>query len=155
MRLYFPAIEEPSDHAVAPHAVTLSTGTGHILYVDDDLALVSLASRTLQRLGYQVTGCDDPVAAVELFRAAPRDFDVVVSDLSMPMLHGFDLARELLSIRPQLPVVITSGYVRQEDQDAAARIGVSALILKPNTIEELGDTLHRLFQKKESQAAQA
>ena len=71
------------------------------------------------------------------------------------MLHGFELARELLSIRPQLPVVITSGYVRQEDQDAAARIGVAALILKPNTIEELGDTLHRLFQKKESQTAPA
>jgi PAS domain S-box-containing protein len=155
MRLYFPAVEETSDYAATPHAVNLMTGSGHILYVDDDEALVSLASRTLQRLGYQVTGCDDPVAALELFRSAPGDFDVVVSDLSMPMLHGFDLARELLSIRPQLPIVITSGYVRQEDQDAAARIGVSALILKPNTIEELGETLHRLFQKNESQAAQA
>jgi PAS domain S-box-containing protein len=149
LRLYFPAATGTVTESPQPQCVTADVASsGSVLYVDDDEALVSLAGRTLKRAGYHVTGCDDPVAALELFKSRPQDFDVVVSDLAMPKLHGFDLAREMLAIRPDLPIVITSGYVRREDQEEAERIGVAALILKPNTIEELGGTLQELFSRK-------
>ncbi len=66
----------------------------------------------------------------------------------MPAMSGNELAREILAIRADLPVIITSGYLRPEDQEMAQRLGVAALILKPNTVEELGQTLDRLFRRR-------
>jgi CheY-like chemotaxis protein len=117
-----------------------------VLYVDDEEALVRLTTRTLGRLGYQVTGYTDPAQALQAFRSRPQDFDVVVTDLSMPGMSGFDLARELLATRPDLPVVMTSGYLRPEDQRTAAQIGIGELVLKPTSVEGLGQVLERLFR---------
>ena len=119
--------------------------TERILYVDDEEALILLVTRTLKRLGYRVTGQTDPVGAVELFRSNPAAFDVVVTDLAMPRLSGFDLSSQLLEIRPDLPIVMTSGFVRPKDQERALRMGVRDLILKPDTIDELGHALDRVF----------
>jgi CheY-like chemotaxis protein len=118
------------------------------LYVDDEESLVALVTRTLQRLGYKVTGQTDPAKALELFRADPAQFDAVVTDLAMPQLSGFDLASQLLTARPDIPIVMTSGYVRVEDQERALHMGLRDLILKPDTIEQLGRTLDRVFQKE-------
>ena len=80
------------------------------------------------------------------FRQAPEAFDAVVTDLSMPRMSGFDLARGVLALRPGVPVVLTSGYIRPEDEGEAERLGVRAVILKPNTIEEMGTELDRIFR---------
>jgi CheY-like chemotaxis protein len=64
----------------------------------------------------------------------------------MPQLSGFDLSSQLLLIRPDIPIVMTSGYVRPEDQERALQMGLRDLILKPDTIEQLGRTLDRVFQ---------
>jgi CheY-like chemotaxis protein len=117
-----------------------------VLYVDDEEALVLLATRTLGRLGYQITGYSDPAQALQAFRSRPQDFDVVVTDLSMPGMSGFELARELLATRPDLRVVMTSGYLRPEDQLAAAQVGIAELVLKPTSIEGLGQVLDRLLR---------
>jgi CheY-like chemotaxis protein len=85
------------------------------------------------------------VEALNAFRSHPHDFDVVVTDLSMPGMSGFDLARALLEIRPDVPIVMTSGYVRPEDQEMASRLGIRELILKPNTVSELGRILDELL----------
>jgi len=122
-----------------------STRGKRVLYVDDDEALVLLTIRKLTRLGYIATGETDPVAALARFRDSPREFDAVVTDLSMPRMTGFDLSREILAIRSDIPVVLTSGFVRPEDQDKAHRIGLRALIVKPNSVDDLGVELDRLF----------
>ncbi len=135
--LCFPAAQEiaaadPGTAMAAPH------GEGeHILYIDDEEALVFLAERALRRLGYQVTGCVDPSQALNLFRAHPLTFDFVVTDLSMPGMSGRDVARELLQIRPDVPIVLTSGYVRPEDVQSARRLGIHDVILKPHSIDDL------------------
>lgn len=116
-----------------------------VLYVDDEESLVFLASRTLERVGHQVRGFNDPQAALEAFKQAPHGYDLVVSDVSMPGMNGFDLARAVLEIRPDLPVVITSGYLRAEDYELAERIGIRKLILKPDTIEALSVALTGLL----------
>ena len=73
---------------------------------------------------------------------------IAVTDLSMPGISGFDLARELLALRPTLPVVMITGFARAEDYTAASEAGVSALILKPSTVEQLASELRRFFLER-------
>jgi PAS domain S-box-containing protein len=119
----------------------------HILYVDDEEAISFLIHRLLSRKGYRVTCCNSPTRALELLRADPFAFDVLVSDLTMPTLNGIDLIRAAKEIRPDLPAILTSGYVRDEDHARAVRAGIEHVILKPNTVDEMGTTLHKVFEK--------
>jgi PAS domain S-box-containing protein len=145
-RLYFPATGLLVDVPAAP-ARDAAPGRGErVLYVDDDEALVALATRMLVRCGYEVIGYTDSADAVEEFRRRSPDFAAVVTDLSMPRMSGFELAREVLAIRPDVPIIMTTGYLRPEDQETAQRLGIRDLILKPDTAEELGHVLDRLFR---------
>ncbi len=119
-----------------------------ILYVDDEESLVYLITRVLTRLDYEVVGCTDAHVALAEFRREPSRFDAVVTDLSMPKLSGLEFAREVLRLAPHIPVVLTSGYVRTDDREAALQAGVHELVLKPNTVEELGEVLHRLLSQR-------
>jgi signal transduction histidine kinase/ActR/RegA family two-component response regulator len=148
--LYFPAAAGKVESQPAPAAKLASAHGERVMYVDDEEPLVRLAKRVLTRLGYLVTGHTDPVQALEEFRDRPGDFDVIITDVSMPSLSGFDLTREALAIRPDLPVIMTSGYVRKEDEEAAQQLGVREIILKPNTLDELGKALQRLFANAKS-----
>jgi DNA-binding NtrC family response regulator len=116
-----------------------------LLYVDDEELLVELVTRTLERLGYRVSGFVDAELALAAFRARPQHFDVVVTDLSMTRMSGFDLAQALQAIRPDVPIVMTSGYVKAEDQERAMRMGLRDLILKPDTVDQLGRALDHVF----------
>lgn len=145
-RLFFPAAGSPVAIAQQAPRPEQRVCTERVLYVDDEQALVMLVTRTLGRLGYKVTGQTDPLAAVALFRSDPTAFDVIVTDLAMPQLSGFDLSSQILAIRPDIPIVMTSGYVRPEDQQRAVQLGVRDLILKPDTIDQLGRTLDRVLQ---------
>lgn len=150
-RLYFPTAEHAARAAMPATAAPPAPGAGErVLYVDDEEPLVLLVRRALHRLGYRVTGCTDAAAALALFRAAPGDFDAVVTDLTMPGMSGLDLAAAVRAVRADVPIVLTSGYLREEDEDAARAIGVCALIAKPNTIQELGHALHQLLQGRTS-----
>ena len=120
-----------------------------VLFVDDEESLVFLMTKMLQRLGYQVTGCTSPEEALEMFRSDPRNFDIVVSDLSMPQMSGVDLARELLQIRPGMPILIASGYFGPAENEQARSLGLPDLLLKPDTIEKLGQTLHSVIAKRQ------
>jgi CheY-like chemotaxis protein len=143
--LYFPAVMQGAAHAAkTPQSVPLGRGQ-RLLYVDDEEALVLMITRSLNRLGYNVRGEVDPLRALEIFRRNPEQFDVVVTDLSMPGMSGAELARRVLEICPEMPVVMMSGYIRVEDEEQARQLGVHDLILKPDTIESLAQTLDRLF----------
>ncbi|HEY6337512.1 MAG TPA: response regulator [Candidatus Sulfotelmatobacter sp.] len=142
--IYLPVAAETTALKDCPSPSAARRGNGeHVLYVDDEEPLVLLATRMLQRLGYTVTGCNDPQKALALFRSNPNAFDAIVSDLSMPGMSGTDLAREILQIRPGIPVLMTSGYIRPEDRECVRQLGLPDLILKPDTIEELGGMLSR------------
>ena len=119
----------------------------HILYVDDEEGLVLLATRLLKRLGYRVTGFTSPNLALDEFRRRPQEFDAVVTDLSMPHLSGFDLAEQILTIRPDIPVIVSSGYVRPEDQERGKTIGIHQMIQKPYTLEQLQETFDQYFAR--------
>jgi PAS domain S-box-containing protein len=143
--LYFPAHQCAEDTPI-PRAPEVPAGRGQrVLYVDDERPLVRVTTRILQRLGYVVTGFSEPAEAVKVFRSRPNDFDVVVTDLSMPGMSGLDFAREVLTLRSDLPILMTSGYVSPDDRDAAIALGIRELIAKPAVMEQLGHALARLF----------
>ncbi len=116
----------------------------HVMYVDDDQALVFLVQRLLRRRGYQVSGFNDPHAAADALRAAPHDYHLLVTDYNMPGYSGVDLLQEVRGIRPDLPVALASGHVTAEIEQAALAAGARALIHKPNDVQELCDTVDRL-----------
>jgi CheY-like chemotaxis protein len=144
-RIYFPATEESvlADTAPAAHAATALGRGKHVLYVDDEKAIVSLMKRMLERQGYRVSGYTDPREAVAAVRANPSQFDLVVTDYNMPGLDGLEVAQALKQIRPNLPVVLASGYITEEMRAKAPAAGVSELIYKPNTVDDLCEAVAR------------
>lgn len=118
----------------------------HVMYVDDDQALVSLVQRLLRRRGYQVTGFLDPREATEALRKDPFAYDLVVTDYNMPGYCGVDLVRDTKTIRSDLPVALASGYITTEIEAQAIAAGALALIYKPNDVDELCETVDRLIR---------
>ncbi len=150
VHLYFPAIEAPArTNAPEPAIPAAPRGHGqHVLYLDDEEALVLLVTRMLQRMGYRVSGYTSPQEALQAVHARPHEFDLVVTDYNMPVLSGLDVVRELTRIRPDLPVIIASGYITSELRQRAGEAGVRHLVYKPNTVEELCEAVSGLIGKQ-------
>jgi CheY-like chemotaxis protein len=146
--VYFPVIggEVTGKHQ---QVVQAFHGNGErVLFLDDEEPIVLLASRMLNRLGYKVEAHTRAVDALADFRSRPGAFDLVLTDLSMPGASGMDFARNVLAIRPDVPVIMTTGYIDPDDLDLARRIGVREVILKPTTIEEMGRSFHRQLHSR-------
>jgi nitrogen-specific signal transduction histidine kinase/ActR/RegA family two-component response regulator len=154
--IYFPSASasDAQEEVVTPAAVR---GHGErILYVDDEEPLVFLASRMLTRLGFEVDGRTDPQQALREFERDPYRWDLVISDLGMPGMSGLDLAAAMQRIRPDVPLMLTSGYVRAEDAERARVLGTGDIIPKPNTVEEMTPIIFsRIAAAREEQRAQA
>jgi PAS domain S-box-containing protein len=129
----------------ATPALTLG-GRRHILYLDDDEALVDLVTRLLERNGYRVSSYIDQSAALAVLRADPSSFDLVVTDFNMPGMSGLDVAREVKLIRADLPVVVVSGFIDEVLQTQAAAVGVREVICKATAVEDLSAVIARLAQ---------
>ncbi|WP_367068479.1 ATP-binding protein [Oryzisolibacter sp. LB2S] len=156
--LYFPAAVagacSPAPAAAPAPAAPASAAPGaserprHVMYVDDDTALVFLVQRLLRRRGYEVSGFSDPHEATQALRAAPERYDLLVTDYNMPGYSGLDLLRAARAIRADLPVALASGYVTTEIEQSALAEGARALIHKPNDVQELCATVDRLAHER-------
>jgi PAS domain S-box-containing protein len=146
-QVYLPCCEEKP---VVPtlQAPEVVRGQGRILLVDDEEAIVALGRRSLAKLGYKVTGETSSVRALELLTNDPRQFDLVVTDQTMPQLTGTLLAQEIWRIRPDLPIIISTGYSEQFSQDKAAINGFHTLLHKPYTAAELAKTIQQCLKKQ-------
>ncbi|MEI8156697.1 MAG: ATP-binding protein [Burkholderiales bacterium] len=145
--LYFPpTLEQAVAPVVESAPVEQISGQGrHVMYVDDDQALVFLIVRVLKRRGFAVTAFTDPHEALAAFQSSPKSFDLVVTDYNMPGYSGIDLLRQLKLIRPDMPVALASGYVTPELEQSAIREGANALIYKPDDVSEFCETVQRLI----------
>ncbi len=144
--LYFPTTrEQPAVTVEQPAAQQIKGNGQRIMYVDDDQALVFLIVRALTRKGFIVTAFNDPHEAQDALAANPMDFDLLVTDYNMPGYSGIDLLRQAKIIRPSLPVALASGYVTPEMEHSAMQEGASALIYKPNDVNEMCETMLRLL----------
>jgi PAS domain S-box-containing protein len=127
---------------------TLPTGNERILFIDDEDFLIDLGKNMLKKLGYRVEARSQPVKALEVFRAAPLKFDLVISDMTMPAMTGDTLATELMKIRPDIPVIICTGYSERIDDQRAQELGIKGLMMKPFTIRSLAKTVRNALDGK-------
>jgi len=146
--VYLPAAAAPLE--AVPLAKALPTPVDrqgrHVLYVDDEESLLLLVARMLKRLNYRVSTAAHGAAALAAVRANPGDFDLVVTDFNMPGLSGLQLAQELQRMRPQLPVVISSGFIDAALTTGARAAGVREVFYKQNTVEALCSKIHQLLE---------
>jgi CheY-like chemotaxis protein len=148
--VYLPVYDRPRTPILAePDSVPRGKGE-RILFVDDEEALVLLGQSMLEDLGYRVTTSTDSTEALSAFSSQPEDFDLVITDQSMPRLNGADFAKALLEIRPALPIILVTGYSAGLSQEKARATGIRELIAKPYPLQVLGDAIRRsLVQTKE------
>lgn len=120
-------------------------GCGHILFVDDEQSLVEVGNEMLQEIGYTVSVKTDAREALEEFRAHPERFDLVITDKNMPVMTGFDLAREIVRIRPDIPMILCSGYHDEVDADKARELGFREIIVKPLSMRDMAETIKNVL----------
>jgi PAS domain S-box-containing protein len=149
--VYLPALRPlgPTAPAVAGD---MPAGCERILLVDDEVALVEIGRLSLERLGYRVVAVGDSRKALALFRQAPGEFDLVITDLTMPHLTGDRLAAELLAIRPGLPVILSTGYSAGISKANAQALGIREFVQKPLVIRELAETVRRVLDESRGAA---
>jgi CheY-like chemotaxis protein len=119
----------------------LPTGQERILFVDDEAPIVKIASRLLGQLGYSVTTRTSSIDALELFKSNPSAFDLVISDVTMPQMTGDELTKKLIEIRPDIPVILCTGYSKRLSEEKGSEIGIQAFAGKPIVKEDLAKTV--------------
>jgi PAS domain S-box-containing protein len=144
-RVFFPLATEKTLFEQVVSASEIPRGTGHILLVDDEAQVVQVTGQMLSSLGYQVTGRTSATEAFELFAEAAQDFDLLITDLTMPELTGVELSNRFKAIRPDLPVILFTGYSDQFSKDAAQKAGVDEYCAKPLSMRELATVVRRLL----------
>ena len=120
-------------------------GSGHILLVDDEVMLIEMGQVMLEQLGYRATVCGGSEQALEVFSRQPQAFDLVITDQTMPGMTGIELALRLLQIRPDLPVILCSGYNAQISEEQALALGIRAYLPKPFNSAQLAGVLHAIL----------
>ena len=116
-----------------------------ILFVDDEESLIQLGQKMLKELGYEAIACKNSLEALDAFRADPYHYDVVITDQTMPNLTGDALARELLSIRPELPIILCTGFSYTMTPEKAQSMGIRAYLRKPILTHELAQTIYHVL----------
>jgi PAS domain S-box-containing protein len=147
--VFLPRIEE----VIAPEAGSVelpATGDERILFVDDEKALVDLGEQMLAALGYRVTAKTSSAEALETFRAQPDAFDLVITDMTMPAPTGMELAKELMAIRPDIPIILCTGFRDLVDGKQCKAIGVRELLLKPYLRTDLARTIRKVLDQSSS-----
>ncbi len=122
-----------------------------ILLVDDEEALVRLWQAALEHLGYSVVVCTSSPAALDVFRAAPQSFDAVITDYTIPTMTGEVLAHELRRIRPDIPIILSTGFSDTMTAERARVLGINAFVLKPLGVHDLNLTIRRVLAQRMAQ----
>jgi PAS domain S-box-containing protein len=140
-------LAQGSPEPPAPARMTPPRGRGCILFIDDEDINIRTIAPMLERLGYGVVGQTDPLKALELFRRRPQEFDLVITDQMMPQMTGEILIGELLRIRPGLPIILSTGFSEAMDEERARSLGARALLMKPYSIQEIGEKIRSVFKE--------
>ncbi|HMA52947.1 MAG TPA: response regulator, partial [Acidobacteriota bacterium] len=145
-KVYFPRVRTepaPAEDQSGP----LPGGHERVLVIDDEPSQAESLHDMLKRLGYGVTFETDSVRALELLRGHPADFDIVVTDQSMPHLVGTRLAEEAMSLRPDLPVILCTGFSDCVSERTAAGLGIREVVMKPFTMREIAMAIRRALDR--------
>jgi nitrogen-specific signal transduction histidine kinase/CheY-like chemotaxis protein len=149
-QILLPAAAAAAEPALqSGHADKFSCDIGScILFIDDEPALADLGCKSLEKFGCKVVAETDPMVALRKFKEQPEAFDLVITDMTMPKMNGDKLAKELLSTRPDIPIILCTGFNQDIDNEATKRIGIKALLKKPFKIDVLAEIVSQVLQQK-------
>jgi PAS domain S-box-containing protein len=136
--VFLPRIEG-AFHSEADSDAPMPTGNERILLVDDEEDLVDMVQQMLERLGYSVVAKTNSLEALEVFKAQPEQFALVITDQTMPHMTGADLARELMCIRPDIPIILCTGFSEVISGEEAKALGIRDLVMKPFATREIAE----------------
>ncbi len=139
--------EKPEKKTKSSDKVPL--GNESILFVDDEKAITYMTGQILKRLGYTVETKVSPAAALELFQSKPGDFDLVITDMTMPQMTGVTLSEKLKAVRPDIPVIICTGNSSLIDEEKAKQMGIDAYIMKPIVKSDIAIAIRKALDKRQ------
>jgi len=146
--IYLPAMQSSKKPVNTREEKDLPVGTERILYVDDEPALVDLASKMLGKMGYTVVTRTSSMEAYDLFRRDPYGFDLVITDMTMPVMTGDKLAQKIMEVRRDIPIILCTGYSEYISEERAKGMGVSEFIMKPLKMSTLATTIRKMLDKE-------
>ena len=126
-------------------------GQGCILLVDDEPAITQFVHILLERIGYTVVSHNSSVEALETFQRAPHRFDLIITDQTMPQMTGEAFARELRRIRPDIPIILCTGFSHVIDAEQAQARGIDAFCMKPFRARDLALTIQHVLAQRAAQ----
>jgi signal transduction histidine kinase/ActR/RegA family two-component response regulator len=142
--VYFPALEKATVH-LEDTVEPIARGTDRILFVDDEEALAIIGQSMLKRLGYEVDIRTSSRDALDAFQANPRKYDLVITDYTMPGMTGMALSEELLKIRPDIPIILCTGYSEVATPEKVKAAGIMELIMKPVVRQQLAQSVNKIL----------
>jgi two-component system, cell cycle sensor histidine kinase and response regulator CckA len=142
--VYLPVIERQLEQKIRAER-PIPKGTEHILFVDDEESLINMGKQLLISLGYTVTSRINSLEALELFKSRPNSFDLVITDLTMPNMAGDELASKIMAVRPDIPVILCTGFSTRVTEEKAKSMGIKAFIMKPLIKKDIAETLRQVL----------
>ncbi|TAL17980.1 PAS domain S-box protein [bacterium] len=143
-QLFFPVLHEEAAFAPEIHEPPLP-GTERILFVDDEVMVANIIFKALEKLGYKVTARTSSMEAYETFRANPKSFDIVITDMTMPVMTGDELIFKIRTIRPDIPAILCTGYSELITEEKAKSLGIEEFYMKPFVIQKLTGIIRKLM----------
>ncbi|MFW6115377.1 MAG: PAS domain S-box protein [Thermodesulfobacteriota bacterium] len=142
--IFFPRMEGGL-HREAVSTADIPTGTERILLVDDEEPVLGSEQTMLESLGYTVTAFARSDEALKLFHGQPKEFDLIIADQTMPIMTGSELSRKLMQIKPDIPIILCTGFSEAVDEDKVKADGIREFIMKPFTTKEMAETIRRVL----------
>jgi len=147
-QIYLPTIKAAL--TASPVKISLPEGNERILLVDDEAVIVDFGRQSLERLGYAVEGFTSSMEALESFRRAPNRYDLIITDMTMPKLPGDLLAQEVFKLRPNMPIILCTGYSSRIDSQKSEALGIRAMLMKPLKLSDLASSVRRVLDEASS-----
>ncbi|MCP3872894.1 MAG: response regulator, partial [Desulfobacteraceae bacterium] len=145
--IYLPLMEKSPDRIVIDKGSETAVGTEKILLVDDEVSVAKLEGQMLSRLGYQVSVKTNINDALKVFRSNPNFYDLVISDMTMPNMTGDQLAKEILSTKSDIPIIICTGFSERINKEQAEAIGVKGFLMKPVVKSDMAQMVRKVLDE--------
>ncbi len=152
--IFFPVTDQKPEISVK-NKESLPKGTETILFIDDEKTILDMSKRFLEKLGYKVETRANPEDAITVFKSDPRKFDLVITDMTMPQMNGVDLSENLLAVRPDIPIIVCTGYSTLINEESIEKIGISELVIKPVSLQQLAKTIRNVLKGQAVESGQA
>jgi PAS domain S-box-containing protein len=145
--VYLPLADAVKEQQATNVEAPIQGGTEHILLVDDEEAICQMEKQTLEHLGYHITSRTSSLEALAAFRTSPDKFDLIITDMAMPNMSGDKLSVELIKIRPDIPILLCTGFSENMSKEKAASLGIKGFLLKPIVMKDLAQKIREVLDK--------